>query len=143
MRLLPPRPPPLTRPFTHSPHPHSALGRARELGRPQRPRGLIGYRSTAPYAREKTRTRPQGRGVQLKIGRRGDGILRRILKWGNDWASLPFSCELLSIPTVSKQKSSELKGSYICVLEELKSKQLPSRIRKPPPRKCGTVKTGF
>ncbi|KAM5225904.1 uncharacterized protein RBU33_002861 [Hipposideros larvatus] len=57
-------------------------GRAREPRRPRRPRDLIGCRSTAPYAREKTRTRAQDRRVpQLYI-------------------------------SVFKQKSSEAKSSY-------------------------------
>lgn len=71
MRLAPPRPPPLTLPFTHSPHPNSPPGRARERRRPRRPRALIGRRSTAPYARETTRTRAQGRRVTQTTGRGG------------------------------------------------------------------------
>lgn len=71
MRLTPSRPPLLTLPFTHSPHPVSPLGRAREPRRPRRPRRLIGCRSTAPYARKKTRTRAQGRRVPLTTRRAG------------------------------------------------------------------------
>lgn len=57
MRLALPRPPPLTLPFTHSPHPDSDLGRAREPWRPGRPRVLIGCSNTASYALEGMRAR--------------------------------------------------------------------------------------
>lgn len=139
MRLTPPRPPTLTLPFTHSPYPLSALDRAREPRRPQRPRGLIGCRSTAPYARERAR-----KAVGFRRRReKAIGVLRRSQKWGRGRASLSFSCVLLSIPTVSKPKSSGGNSSYACVLEDLRSKPLPPRIRRTPSREYGTVQTGF
>lgn len=88
MRLAPPCPPPLTLPFTRSPHPHSALGRAREPRRPRRPRALIGCRSTAPHARREAGTRTQGsrpprttvRGLLAKCaGVRNEEMARRVL----------------------------------------------------------------
>eukprot|EP00072_Mus_musculus_P033314 XP_006500598.1 PREDICTED: atherin-like [Mus musculus] len=60
-----------------NPRPHGALERARDRGRPRRPRLLIGCRGTAPQTRSDTGARAPGRRVWLDGRERGHGELRR------------------------------------------------------------------